>query len=382
MEARLSLAPRQVSAAWRDALLILGLGLLSRFWLYGQATLINELFGLGRTSQELLCSWDCLWYQNLVQGGYHRAPIAASIGPDADGKANWAFFPLFPLATRALMELGLGSFQWAAQGLNNLAFCGSLGLLFVYLQRWLPRPDVWFVLLLLAFSPYSLYFSAPYTESVYLLLMLGSLLAAYRGRWLLAGLCGALVSATRNLGVFLAFSLAALALQQCGWRAFLRFAPGTERAWLACVLCGAGLFAYMAFLQFWMGDALAFSHVQAGWGGEFMNPLARIYLGLHSASAFERYCALSLVLGLLAALYLLRKGRLPEALVLLFGSLIPATVRLPSAPRYVLTLFPIYLAVGLCLRGRPRLQVLSLMLCASLSPVLLAAWITQKAVTV
>ncbi len=379
MEARLSVARPRLSAAWRDALLILGLGLLSRFWLYGQAGLINEVFGLGRAPAELLCSWDCGWYQGLAQDGYHQQPLGPDIHPDADGKANWAFFPLFPLAARALVELGLGSFQLAAQLLNNLAFCASLGLLFSYLQRWLPRQDVWFVLGLLALSPYSLYFSAPYTESLYLLLMLASLLAAHQGRWLMAGLCGALLSATRNLGVFLAFSLAALALQQFGWRALLRFAPGTERAWLACVLCGAGLFAYMAFLQAWVGDSLAFSHVQAGWGGEFMNPFKRILQGLGSGG-YERYCALSLGAGLAAGLYLARCGLWAEALVLLIGCLIPATVRLPSAPRYVLTLFPIYLAIGLATRGRPLLQLGLLVGAASFGGFLVAAWMATKVV--
>jgi len=50
--------PDRLSTAWRDALLILGLGLLSRFWLYGQALLINEVFGMGRAPAELLCSCD------------------------------------------------------------------------------------------------------------------------------------------------------------------------------------------------------------------------------------------------------------------------------------------------------------------------------------
>lgn len=379
MEARLSVAAPRLSAAWRDALLILGLGLLSRVWLYGQAGLINEVFGLGRAPADWLCSWDCGWYQDLAQGGYHRQPLGPEGNPDNDGKANWAFFPLFPLAVRALMELGLGSFQLAAQVLNNLAFCASLGLLFSYLQRWLPRQDVWFVLALLAFSPYSLYFSAPYTESLYLLLMLASLLAAHQGRWLAAGLCGALLSATRNLGVFIAFSLALLALQQFGWRALLRFAPGTERAWLACVLCGAGLFAYMAFLQAWVGDALAFSHVQAGWGGEFMNPFKRILQGL-GGSGYEFYCALSLSAGLAAGLYLARRGFWAEALVLVIGCLIPATVRLTSAPRYVLTLFPVYLAIGLATRGRPLPQLGLLLAAASLGGFLVAAWMATKAV--
>lgn len=371
-------AGRQPSPVMRDAALVLALALASRLWLYGQAALINTVFGIGRGLPDLLCSWDCGWYASVATQGYHRVPVGPEVGPDVDGQANWAFFPLFPLAARAVMALGGLAFSPAAQLLNNLAFCGALWLLFVYARRWLPRDDALFVVALLAFSPFSLYFSVPYTEALYLLLMLGCLLAARQGRWLVAGLCGAALSATRNLGVFIVLPLLLLAWQQFGGRALLRLAPGTARCWLGLVLCGAGLFGYMAFLQHWVGDAQAFRRVQVAWGGEFMNPLLRLWQVLTGEpSGYERWCAIASVAGLVAAAGLAWRGLAPEALVMLIGTLIPATVRMASAPRYVLTLFPVYLAIGLWLQGRPRAQAAVWMLGASGGGILIGAWVAQ-----
>lgn len=364
-----------LAPAWRDLALVLALGLASRAWVYGQAWAANQLFDLGRTAQNLLCSWDCGWYHGLVLEGYHRVPVG--IGAE-DGKANWAFFPLFPLAARLGMAVtGLG-FQWSAQLLNNLAFLAALPLLLAYARLWLPREDALFVVALLAFSPYSLYFSVPYTEALYLLAMLAGLLAARQDRWLLAGVCAAALSATRNLGVFLVLPLAWLAWQRFGWRSLLRFAPGTERCWLALACCGAGIAAYMFFLQHWMGDAQAFRHVQAAWGGEPMNPLSRIAAGLRSDSGYDRYCAVAGVLGLAGAAWLAWRGFVPEALVLLVGTLVPASVRLTSLPRYVLTLFPVYLAAGMVLRGRRHGQVAVLVISASFGGLPIGAWVAQK----
>ena len=56
---------------------------------------------------------------------------------------------------------------------------------------------------LIAFFPAAVFFSAAYTESLFLALSVGVLLAARRERWALAGALGALAAATRSMGVLL-----------------------------------------------------------------------------------------------------------------------------------------------------------------------------------
>jgi len=56
---------------------------------------------------------------------------------------------------------------------------------------------------LIAFCPTAFFFSAVYTEGLYLLLSVGCILLARRGRWLWAGVLGGLAAASRNSGVVL-----------------------------------------------------------------------------------------------------------------------------------------------------------------------------------
>ena len=52
-----------------------------------------------------------------------------------------------------------------------------------------------------AVFPTAFFFLAPYSESLFLLLVLLSFWSARRGRWAMAGATGALAALTRNLGV-------------------------------------------------------------------------------------------------------------------------------------------------------------------------------------
>jgi hypothetical protein len=361
----------------REWLPVLALALLGRALVYAAAAMANAVAGAGRNASELLCSWDCGWYFSIAYDGYQAAPAQH---PSGDA-ANWAFFPLFPLATRALMPLvrltGLPA-EWAGQIVSNAAFVLALLLLHRMLRRSLNAADSLFISALLAFSPYGVYFSAPYTESLYLLLMVLCLALARDGRWLAAGAAAAALSATRNLGVFIVLPLLALAVAQHGWRPLLRAAPGTEGAWFALALAPLGLSAYMLFLHGLVGDALAFKHVQIAWGGQIGNPLAVIWEGLAGDEIYPRLCALALLAGLAAALWLWRRGWAAEAWVLALGALIPAAVRLASAPRYVFTLYPLYLALGLLLQRWPRARWALLLAALPATAALVTAWVLQR----
>ncbi len=356
-----------------DLAWVLGVGVLSRAWVFGVAWLFNEHFALGRSPLLLLCSWDCGWYQNIADHGYHAQPTEHPLG-----EANWAFFPLFPLLARAAgWATGWGSL---AGGLlvANLAFIAGLCVLYQHLHSRLPVETARFVVVALAFSPYSLYFSAPYTESLYLMLMVCAMHCAYQRCWVWAGLFAAALSATRNLGVFVILPLAWMAVQQSGWRDLLRLAPGTERVWLGLALVPLGLFTFMAFLHHHMGDALAFKNAQVAWGGSLGNPLRVIWQALETGRLYEQYCAAAACLGLVLGIFLLARGWQPEGLILIIGVLIPAAVRVWSAPRYAFALYPVFVALGLLTQASPRLRWMVLGLLVPPSGFLVAAWVAQK----
>jgi Gpi18-like mannosyltransferase len=173
----------------------------------------------------------------------------------------------------------------------NLAFVAGLGVLYLHLRSRLDLPTARFVVVALSFSPFALYFSVPYTESLYLLLMVSAMHCAHRGHWVWAGLLAAALSATRNLGVFIVVALALMALQEHGCRALCRLAPGTEGVWLGLCLVPLGLFTFMAYLYGHMGDALAFKNVQVAWGGMLGNPLEVVSSAFMTGGFYEQYSA-------------------------------------------------------------------------------------------
>jgi len=367
-------ATGQPELSWRaDLAWVLSVGVLSRAWVFGVAWLFNEHFGLGRSPLRLLCSWDCGWYQSIAELGYDAQPTDHPLG-----EANWAFFPLFPLLARAAgWATGWGAL---AGGLlvANLAFMTGLCVLHRHLRSRLPPEAARFVVVALAFSPYSLYFSAPYTESLYLMLMVCAMHCAHQRSWVWAGLFAAALSATRNLGVFVVLPMALMAVQQFGWRALLRLAPGTERVWLGLALVPLGLFMFMAFLHHHMGDALAFKNVQVAWGGTLGNPLRVIWHAFQNGGLYEQYCAAAACLGLVLGVFLMARGWQPEGLILIIGVLIPAAVRVWSAPRYAFALYPVFVALGVLTQASPRLRWLVLGLLVPPSGFLIASWVAQK----
>src|SRR5690349_7942998 len=73
----------------------------------------------------LFSAWDGAWYTRIATTGYEFA---------RDSQAHSiAFFPLFPLAMRALMLTGLPA-QAAGVLVNTGAFFGALSVLFFWLR--------------------------------------------------------------------------------------------------------------------------------------------------------------------------------------------------------------------------------------------------------
>src|SRR5205085_9269424 len=142
-------------------------------------SLTHPLGGLGNMLLSPLARWDAVWYLGIAAHGYEHA---------ASGQA--AFFPLYPLLVRGLGELGGGSggaLLIASYLVSLGAFGCALYLLYRLVELELGRRVARTALLLLALFPASLYFGAPYSESLFLLASVGAFYAARTGCWAWAG---------------------------------------------------------------------------------------------------------------------------------------------------------------------------------------------------
>lgn len=301
--------------------------------------------------------WDGGWYLQMLQHGYpHRLPI----GPDGRvGQNTSAFFPLFPMAARALTHLPTMGPVAAAAGLSLL--CGLVATVLV----WQLGRDVWDLdtanraALVFAFFPGSFVFSLAYSEGLMLALAATALLLLHRRMWVLAGLAAALATATRPNALALCLAAAAAAF----------VAVRARREWRSLwsvALSPLGFIGFQVFLHHQTGSWSAWSDTQSQGWGERIKPLALLDL----IQAFDRQpfdnvnetVALAGTVVAIIGLVLLVRARPPlELIAFTLGILALALTShtLGARPRFVLTAFPLAYGVARALRRENLAYVLS-----------------------
>ncbi len=289
--------------------------------------------------------WDAWHYSRIAVSGY-----------PSDDPSRAAFFPLFPALMRLLGELvgrtdRVGMFA-AGVAVANLCLLLATMALIALTRLDLGEDDArraaWY---LLAF-PTSLFLSAGYSESLFLLLAMGALLACRRGSWLTAGMLGGLAALSRPVGVVVALPLAVEALLE--WRA------DRQRPWrswwrpvVATLLPAAFLLGWMGYLGSQLGDPLAFLHAQDGWHRELGPPwdtVLQFFDGrITLASGFHSLTDLAFtIVGLVGVVLAWRLLRPSYALYFAAMLLVPLmTGSLVSMPRFVLVMFPLYLVLAI-----------------------------------
>lgn len=296
--------------------------------------------------------WDTLWYIQIAQRGYawHKAV----------GTSPTAFFPLYPLLIRLGTDLTHRSGLTVALLISNLCFLAALIYLW-RLARWeFDRAVADRTILYIAIFPTALFFFAGYTESLFLLTSVAAFYYLRRRAWLLAGVCVALAGATRVTGILL---LLPLAYEYARDR---NFSPRrVDRGVLGLLIAPLGLLAFMAYLQWAVGNPLAFTRSQAAWQKIFTPEIWRGFavsiaqiLTLPPASFYQAHNLINLALGgLFLALSVVAVRRLPAAYTLYIAAFWLVTLTSPalaggypvpliSLSRYILALFPIFMLLA------------------------------------
>jgi hypothetical protein len=354
---------------WAAGMLSAGiLGLSSRAPAFDPDSLTRGFGGFGDLLVAPAARWDSVWYLDIAGHGYRQGVSAA-------------FFPLYPLAARVVgfcfgSSLVGGLVVSLAASIVALAALHRLAL--IELGDRAARATV----ALIACFPAALFLSAVYSESLFLALSVGAVLAARTDRWGWAGVLGGLAAMTRSAGVVLLVPLVLL------WGSTSPRRP-RDAVWLVLVPAGLGLFCL--HLKARGLDGLAPFHAQEVWFRHFAGPFAGAWDGavaafdggrqLLSGARFPIYFTkaggdpylaaahnLELFAALLAAVPALIGAfrRLPLA----YGAYALAALALPlswpvmpqplmSLPRFELVLFPLFMWLGWwAARGRHRLLVL------------------------
>jgi len=307
--------------------------------------------------------WDAEWFLEIARNGYDETSAA--------------FFPLYP----ALVSLLGSSLVWGT--LLSLVAAG-FGAWFVseIARERLGASGARDTVLVLALFPTAFVFTSVYSDGLFLMLSAASFLAAERGRPWVAGLAGASAVATRSMGLALLPALV-----------YLLWPRRRADAWrlLPLLLLPFALGLYALYLDREVGDAFAFTDAQAsGWERElaFLGPLGGLWMAIeaggHGAlellrdlprtgaagSGYSQPLQVSfwnaahlLLLVPIAWLTWVAWRKLGPALGLYAVSTLVVILSVPSEgfplvsmPRFVLTDFPVLMALAAVIQDRPSLR--------------------------
>jgi len=310
--------------------------------------------------------WDTGWFLSIMSHGYDHA---VSTNPDTPLQANWAFFPLYPMLAAVVADLtGLSDFV-SLLVVSNLCFIAAL--IWIHAETvdlYGPKAAKWTVVLLCA-VPGSHVFSSAYSESTFLLFVVGTLAMARNGHWLAAGCLAALAVLTRNFGVLLLVPLAVYFVERelkpptrkAGWMAGLLTVPRSRPfpAFAAAVLLPClALGGFMAFLHERTGDFLAFVTIQTAWGRTADWPIMALLRPVLELGRFPLALWPSAIAGWVATglcIVLVWKRQWAHSAFSIVGLAILLTAGLLSLFRLVLPIAPFFMMAGSLMACWPRI---------------------------
>jgi len=296
--------------------------------------------------------WDAEHYLGIARNGYSGTEPA--------------FFPLYPLLIRIAGGF-TGSELIAGLIVSNAASFFALLYLYKLVEHEYNRHVAQRAAFFVSIFPTAIFFSAVYSESLFLFLTVASFYYVRERRWLIAGVFGFFAALTRSEGVLLAVPLFVewvVAAKEGGREFFRYWIDDVVKPLIGMALVPLGLALYMGYLWVLNGDPLRFSHVQTHWGRHFAPPWVSVSNTIGKivhAHAPQTVANESLELAFTALMLVVlvvgfRRLRLSYVLYMALSIVIPmCTSSLMSMPRFALVLFPMFALFALW-GARPTFQ--------------------------
>ena len=296
----------------------------------------DPLTALGRVWDQ----WDARHYVYLATHGYTAA---------GDARNLIAFFPLYPALISAVAAVGLPA-RTAALLISNLAGLIAAILLYEVARVDASEKAAWRTAAFFTVFPTAYFLLVGYTEALFCALAFGAVLAARRQRFVAAGLLGGLAAAARLTGLaLLPFLLIELFSAR---RALTR----TWRAIVAPLLILLGFATYLATNLLVLGDPVAFIAVQRQhWSHSLSAPwvgFAAAVRGITWRVPWEKLTvgggeiAGGITAYATATLSWLRLRPADAAYATVVTAMITFLPFWLSIPRYLLSMYPLFLLAG------------------------------------
>jgi hypothetical protein len=319
--------------------------------------------------------WDTGWYLTIANEGYQYFPNAAS-----DYQQNIAFFPAFPMSMRYLSVVLGRQPLWTGVAISIVSFYLAL-VYFLRLARDLLKDEEKSItaVMLLASYPFAVFFSAAYTEGLFLLTLMGAVYHFHKNQLVRAALWGFVCGLTRPNGSLLSIVLALMAVapmwDAVRWRPILPPPPGWGaiiRRLLAAAAPGFGMLAFSAFIYRLTGNPFMWTVQNVAWGRVYrsLDSIVSDRFGFiannglysyASTQTIDFFYSLAVLLALAAVWPVYRRFGLPFAVFILITILPPMSAGgLLSMGRVTSVLFPVFLWMGAAVPARHRVAWIGL----------------------
>lgn len=295
-----------------------------------------------------LANWDGGHYLRIAQNGY--LPI------------QYVFFPFYPFLINLASKV-TGDFLISGLFISFISILLAVNLLYSLVKSEFGKQSANKTLLALLFFPLSFHFLTVYTESLILLLVVATFFFARKQRFLLATTCAVLASATRITGMAVVISLIL--------STYLTKGVNKKTWWI--LFSPLGFLIYVFYLYNQTGDPFTFvKGQQAFWQAGLVIPGSSVIYALKHLSPeaiagnFRNLLDLIFVaFGIFAVWQVIRKLSLDYAIFSLIALILPLfSPTIVAIPRYLITIFPIFIVLSLYKNQYLMLfyQVFSLML--------------------
>jgi hypothetical protein len=286
----------------------------------------------------VLTRWDAVAYLWIARDGYSAG--------SADVLPTTAYSPLLPALMRGIAGLAgradTDALLAAGALVSNAALLAGLAALVALARLEVGAPAARRAALYVLLFPTTFFLSAVYAESLLLALAAGSLLAAKRGRWWLAGGLAALGALARPFGILL---IVPLVIER--WRAH----RGGQRIGADALAVGApavAFAAWQAYLYAVTGDPLQALTAQEAYLRRPSAPWEAVAALFDGRTYSEPWSVLVLLVAMTALVAAAWRVLSPALAAYATATLLLAvsTGTLLSFPRYALAILPAFLVLG------------------------------------
>jgi len=269
---------------------------------------------------------------------------------------------------------------WTGVGISIVSFYLALTY-FLRLSRDLLKDEGQSVtaVTLLATYPFAVFFSAAYTEGLFLLTLMGAVYHFHKNQLARAAMWGFVCGLTRPNGSLLSIVLALMAVapmwDAVRWRPILPPPQGWGaiiRRFLAAGSPGFGMLAFSAFIYRLTGNPFTWTMQNAAWGRVYrsLDSLVSDRFGFiannglysyASTQTIDFFYSMAVLLALAAVWPVYRRFGLPFAVFILITILPPMSAGgLLSMGRVTSVLFPVFLWLGAAVPARHRVAWIAL----------------------